>query len=321
MTIYFITGGFGFIGQHIVQALHEHDPEAELRVLGRTQRTTRLGVENLEQVRWIQGSLSKPDSYAHELAGVDAIIHVAALVSFRKSDAEKIMKANVVGTRALAQAAMDAGCRNFIFISSISAIGFNPDGITDETRLPDMEYKQQHDLYGYSKRTSEIELMELTDKMRVITLNPSVVLGPGSDRIADVFRMARYLPVLPMLSYINSFVDVRDVAQAVVLALTKGRNGERYIVTAHNVEMLEFTKMALEASGKNPLLVPVSGAGVRALDAILWIMDVLKLNPGIRRPSEMAVDKTLSWEKIKREMGWEPEFTLKQSIRDALENA
>lgn len=318
MTIYFITGGFGFIGQHIVQALHQHDPEAELRVLGRTHRTTLLGVENLEQVRWIQGSLSQPDSYASELAGVDSIIHVAALVSFRKSDAEKIMKANVVGTRVLAQAALDAGCKNFIFISSISAIGFNPDGITDENTMPDMAYKREHDMYGYSKRASELELMELTDKMRVIILNPSVVLGPGSERIEAVFRMARYLPILPMLSYINSFVDVRDVAQAVILALTKGRNGERYIVTAHNEEMLAFTKMILRASGKNPLLFPVSGPGVRALDAILWIMDVLKLNPGIRRPSEMAVDKALSWEKIRREMGWEPQYSLEQSIADSV---
>ena len=69
MTTYFITGGFGFLGQYIVKALHEHDPDAELRVLGRTQRTTLLGVENLECVRWIQGGLSKPETYAHELAG------------------------------------------------------------------------------------------------------------------------------------------------------------------------------------------------------------------------------------------------------------
>lgn len=318
MMIYFITGGFGFLGQYIVQALHAHDPDAELRVLGRTQRRTLLGVENLENVRWIQGDLSEPESFRAELEGVDEIIHNAALVSFRKSDADAIYQANVIGTRNLAQAALDMGCKNFIFISSISAIVFNPDGITDEHMLPDLEYKREHDMYGYSKRISEIELMKLTDKMRVIMLNPSVVLGPGSDRIEAVFRMARYLPVLPMLSYINSFVDVRDVAQAVVLALTKGRNGERYIVTAHNVDMLTFTRATLNAAGKNPILFPVSGPGVRALDAILWIMDLLRLNPGIRRPSEMAVDKALSWEKIQREMGWEPQYALEQSIADSV---
>ena len=317
MTIYFITGGFGFLGQYIVKAIHEHNPEAELRVLGRTRRRTLLGVEDLENVRWVQGDLTEPETFETELQDVDTVIHNAALVSFRRSDADAIFQSNVVGTRNLAQAALDAGCKNFIFISSISAIGFNQDGITDESHLPDMEYKREHDMYGYSKRTSEIELLELADKMRIITLNPSVVLGPGSDRIEAVYRMARYLPILPMLSYVNSFVDVRDVARAVVLALTEGRSGERYIVTAHNMDMKTFAREALKAAGKKPLLIPVSGAGVRLLDAVLWIMDLLKLNPGIRRPSEMVVDKVLSWEKIRREMGWEPQFTLEQSIADS----
>lgn len=318
MTIYFITGGFGFLGQYIVKAIHDHDLDAELRVLGRTRRATLLGVENLKQVRWIKGDLSEKETFESELQGVDVVIHNAALVSFRKSDADAIYQANVIGTRNLAQAALNAGCENFIFISSISAIGFNLTGETDESMLPDMKYKREHDMYGYSKRTSEIELIELNNKMRIITLNPSVVLGPGSDRISEVFRMVRYLPVLPMFSYINSFVDVRDVARAVVLALTEGRNGERYIITAHNKEMLEFTKMVIQASGNKSLLFPVSGLGILLLDALLWIMDVLKLNPGIRRPSEMAVDKALSWEKIRQEMGWEPMFTLEQSIIDSV---
>lgn len=318
MTTYFITGGFGFLGQHIVKALHEYDPEAELRVLGRTRRNTLLGVEKLEKVRWIPGDLSQPHSYHAELIGVDTIIHNAALVSFRRSDAEAIFKANVIGTRNLSQAAIEADCKNFIFISSISAVGFNPDGLTDESMLPDMEHKRTHDMYGFSKRTSEIELAELTDKMRIMILNPSVVLGPGSDRIEAVLKMVGWLPILPMLSYINSFVDVRDVARSVVLALTAGRSGERYIVTAYNVDMLEFVRVMMRAAGRKPLVFSVSGFGVRLLDAILWAMDMLHVNPGIRRPSEMATDKACSWQKIQEEMGWAPQFSLEQSIHDAV---
>jgi nucleoside-diphosphate-sugar epimerase len=121
-----------------------------------------------------------------------------------------------------------------------------------------------------------------------------------------------------MLSYVNSFVHVRDVARAVVLALTKGRSGERYIVTAYNVDMLDFAHMALKAAGKKRLLFPVTGPWVRTLDAFLWILDLLGLNPGIRRPSEMAVDKACSWEKIRNEMGWEPVYSLEQSIADSV---
>jgi dihydroflavonol-4-reductase len=319
MTTYFITGGFGFLGQYIVQAIHEYDPDAELRVLVRTRRKTLLDIKPMAHVHLIYGELLEPETYQAELQDVHTVIHNAALVSFRRSDAVAIFQSNVVGTHNLAEVAVEAGCKNFIFISSISAIGFNPGGMTDESMLPDLEYKSKHDMYGFTKRISELELVRLTDKMRVIILNPSVVLGPGSERIESVFHMARYLPVLPMPSYVNSFVDVRDVARAVVLALTEGRSGERYIVTAHNVDMHTFAKEVLKAAGKKPLLFPVvSGPWVRALDAILWFMDLLNLNPGIRRPSEMVVDKALSWEKIRREMGWEPQFTLEQSIIDSV---
>jgi len=318
MTIYFITGGFGFLGQYIVKAVHEHDPEAELRVLVRTKRKTLLGIESLERVHLVYAELEKPESYEDELQGVDVVIHNAALVSFRRSDADAIYQSNVVGTRNLAQAALAAGCKEFIFISSISAIGFNPNGLSDETTIPDMAYKRTHDMYGYSKRTSELELMDLADKMRIIMLNPSVVLGPGSDRIRAVYRMARYMPILPMMTYINSFVDVRDVAQAVILSLSKGRSGERYVVTAWNVNMLTFTRQTLQLTGRKNVVVPVSGGLVRLLDVALWMLDVLKLNPGIRRFSEMNVDKPFSNEKIKRELGWEPGISLEQSIADSV---
>ena len=311
MTTYFITGGFGFLGQHIVKAIHEHDPEAELRVLVRTKRKTLLGIESMECVRLIYGELLKPDTYAAELQSVDTVVHNAALVSFRRSDADAVFLSNVIGTRNLSQATLDAGCQNFIFISSISAIGSNPNGLSDESLLPDLEVKRRNDIYGYSKRISELELMELTDKMRIIILNPSVVLGPGSERIHAVYRMLKFAPILPMMTYVNSFVDVRDVARAVVLALNQGRSGERYVVTAWNMDMPTFARQALQLAGKKNLLVPVSGGFVRLMDAMLWILDVLNLNPGLRRFSEMDVDKPFSNKKIKHELGWEPRFEAK----------
>ena len=318
MTTYFITGGLGFLGQYIVKAIHEHDPQAELRVLVRTQRRTLLGIESLPGVRWVRGELTRPETYAAQLKGVDTVIHNAAMVSFRRSDAESIFRANVLGTRELAKAASEAGCPNFIFISSISAVGSRAPAASDETVYPDLETKRRTDMYGYSKLVSETELKELAGRLRVIILNPSVVLGPGSERIESVLRMARFLPVLPMISYVNSFVDVRDVAQAVVLALTKGRSGERYIVTAENMDMLAFIRLVTRTLGRKILTFQVAGAGVRLLDGLLWLLDLLRVNPGIRRLSEMSVDKPFSWEKIRREMGWQPAYSVEQSIADSL---
>jgi len=316
---YFITGGFGFLGQYIVKAIHEHDPEAELRVLVRTQRKTYLQLEKLDRIRWISGELNRPETFADQLKGVDSVIHNAALVSYRKLDADAIFQSNVIGTRNLMQAALEAGCRNFIFISSISAMEYRPPQITDETMLPaNMEQKRLNDMYGYSKVTSEMELKEVSEKMRVIILNPSVILGPGSQDVDRTARAIRLLPVLPMLQYINSFVDVRDVARAVVLALTQGCSGERYIVTGTNIKMVDFTQTVLRVMRKKAMIIPLSGAGVKLMDGLLEMLRALRLDPGLRRLADINIDKPCSSEKIRRELGWEPSFSLEQSIRSSV---
>jgi dihydroflavonol-4-reductase len=318
MTTYFITGGFGFLGQYIVRAIHDFDPQGELRVLTRTQRKTFLDLQKLERVKWVRGELTQPESFAEHLKGVDTVIHNAAMVSFIKADAQKVYDANVIGTHNLAQAAREAGCKNFIFISSISAVEFRPPQMTDETFLPDLEYKRKYDIYGYTKRLSEIELCEMKNDMRVIMLNPSVILGPGSERVESAINTIKKFPILPMMEYVNAFVDVRDVARAVTLALTKGQNGERYIVSAHNAGMIEFTRAIVKQLGKKTRVFPLSSFGLKLADGFVALLDVLNLNPGIRRPSQINIDKPCSHEKIKNEMGWEPGFTLDESIRDSV---
>ena len=318
MTTYFITGGFGFLGQYIVQAIHDFDPQAELRVLIRSQRKTFLSLEKLDRVQWVRGELTQPESFADHLKGVDTVIHNAAMVSFLKADAQKVFDSNVIGTRSLAQAAREAGCKNFIFISSISAIEFHPPQITDETMMPDLESKRKNDIYGYTKLMSEIELKEISGDMRVIILNPSVILGPGSDRVQAAISAIRKFPILPMMNYVNAFVDVRDVARAVTLALTKGHSGERYIVSSHNASMIEFTHAIVKNIGKTTRVFALSPFGLHLADTLVLLLDILRLNPGIRRPSQMNIDKPCSHEKIKSQMGWEPMYSLEQSIADSV---
>ena len=224
----------------------------------------------------------------------------------------------MIGTHNLAQAAREAGCKNFIFISSISAVDFRPPQITDETMIPDLEFKRKDDIYGYTKLLSENELKEMPGDMRVIILNPSVILGPGSERVETVIKAVRKMPFLPTMDYVNAFVDVRDVAHAVTLALTKGRSGERYIVSAHNARMVDFTREIIQHIKKDLRVVVLSPFGLSLMDGFISLLDFLHLNPGVRRPSQMNIDKPCSYEKIKREMGWEPTYSLEQSIVDSI---
>ncbi|MBN1148899.1 MAG: NAD-dependent epimerase/dehydratase family protein [Anaerolineales bacterium] len=318
MTRYFITGGFGFLGQYIVQAIHDHDPQGELRVLVRTPRRTYLPIRSLERVRLASGELSKPESYAAELQSVETVIHSAALISFKQSDRQALYQSNVLGTRLLAQTAAAQGCKNFILISSISAIGRRNGQLADETFLPDLEEKQAHDPYGYSKRMSEIEALHYAGQMRVVILNPSVIIGPGSTRIIRVARWLRRLPAAPMIATLNSFVDVRDAARAAALALGAGRSGERYIVTGENVDMLTFTHLALHALGSRARVFAAPDGLIPLGDGLVGLLDRLHLNPGVRKISELNVDKAYSTKKIRDEMGWVPNYALEQSLADTL---
>jgi len=318
MTTYFITGGFGFLGQHIVKAIHDHDPQGELRVFVRTPRQTQLQIEKLPRVRLIHGDLTQPDTFSSELIGVDTVIHNAALVSFKPEDADALYQSNVLGTRYLLDAAIGNGCKNFIYISSISAIGRRDGHLADETLIPDLEDKRQHDPYGYSKRLGEIEIQEQADQIRVVILNPSVIIGPGSRRIGAVLKYLKYIPILPMISTLNSFVDVRDVAQATVAVLSKGRSGERYLVTSYNVDMPTFTRTALHVMGMRCRVAVVPDGLIRVADGLIALLNQLHINPGIRSISAINVDKVYSTEKIQREMGWSPRYSLEESLADTL---
>ena len=111
--------------------------------------------------------------------------------------------------------------------------------------------------------------------------------------------------------------DVRDVARAVTLALTKGRSRERYIVSSHNTRMTEFTRAIVKQLGKTTRVFALSPFGLRLADTLVSLLDTLHLNSSIRRPSQMNIDKPCSHEKIKHEMGWEPIYSLDQSIADS----
>lgn len=316
--IYLVTGGCGFLGQYIVLAIHNHDPLAEIRVLDLKPRNTLLNIESIPEVEVISGDLRQPGSFFSALEGVDTVVHSAGLISFKQGDKDALRQSNIIGTENLLQAAIAHGCRNFLFISSISAIGQQPNQLSTETMFPEPESQQQADPYGFSKFCGELFLQASADSIRSIILNPSVILGPGSNRIAKAVHGLRWIPFCPMITTLNSFVDVRDVAAAVVLALEKGHSGERYIVTTENVGMLPFMKMFLTDMGKKAPVFPAPNILLNVFDFVVWLLDMLHINPGLKKSKGFHVNKAYSTKKITLEMGWQPKYSLEQSLHDTI---
>lgn len=315
---YLVTGGCGFLGQYIVQAIHNHDPLAEIRVLDLKPRRTLLNIESIPNVKLISGDLRQPGSFDTAVEGVDTIVHSAGLISFKQGDNDTLDQSNIVGMENLLQAALTYQCRNFLFISSISSIGQQPNQLSTEAMFPELEEKRLADPYGYSKLCGELLLQANTDGIRSIILNPSIILGPGSNLIAETIHRLRWIPFCPMIATLNSFVDVRDVAAAVVLALNKGHSGERYIVTTENVGMLSFMKMVMIFMDKQAPVFPIPKILLNVFDSVVWLSDILHINPGIKKSKGFHVNKAYSTQKIMLELGWRPKYSLEQSLRDTI---
>ena len=314
---YFVSGGCGFLGQHVVKALHDHDPAADLRVLDLKSRPTLLGIEALPRVSMFFGDLRKPASFIGAMENVETIIHCAGIISFKRGK-DPACDANITSMQTLLQAALAHRCRNFIFISSISAVGRRSGRLSDETMYPSNTEKKLADPYGYSKLVCEQALVAEKDAIRGIILNPSVILGPGSPVIQRVLAWLRWIPCCPMLTNLNSFVDVRDVAKAVVLALAKGTSGERYIVTAENIDNLRFMSKVLALMDKRAPVLPVPETACAAYDFLAQLLETVGLAKGLKRSADVVADKAYCTEKIRRELSWQPTFTLEQTIRHML---
>lgn len=198
MTTLAITGGTGFVGQHLLRMAVERGHD--VRALTRSPREAANGVT------WVPGALGDRDSLLRLAEGADAIVHVAARISGSRAEFEA---ANVAGTANMVDAARAGGVRRFLHISSLAA---------REPQLSD---------YGWSKERSEKVVAASTLDWTVI--RPPAVYGPGDRETLELFRMARRgFVALPPSGHF-SLIHVADLCRLILAAMDAEETwGETY---------------------------------------------------------------------------------------------
>jgi dihydroflavonol-4-reductase len=220
-------------------------------------------------VEWVAGDLLDQASVLAALRGVDAVVHLAALVSFHAGDAARSFQVNAEGTRRLAAAAREAGVRRFLHVSTVAAVGYSdrPE-VLDETAP--YNFGKLRIPYCDSKRAAELAVLaEVERGLDAVIVNPSSMFGPGDRRKAEgslldaAFR-GRILLCPP--GGIN-VADVRDVARGCLQALARGRRGERYILGGENLSGRQLLATVCGALGRRAPRWSLPPAAGRALAA------------------------------------------------------
>ena len=243
----FVTGGTGFIGANVVRSLL-HSGYTVRALVRPTSRLDNLDSLDLEIV---EGDLNEPQLY-HKMHNCQVLFHVAAHYSLWQADQEALYQNNVLGTRNVLAAAEQAGIERTVYTSSVAAIGVGEAGtVVDESYQSPVEKLVGH--YKKSKYLAEQEAKQAAEAGQdIVIVNPSSPIGafdikptPTGDIILRFLRQQ-------MPFYLDTglnFVDVRDVAKGHVLALEKGKKGDRYILGNQNLTLKALLDQLAQITG------------------------------------------------------------------------
>ncbi len=255
-----VTGSTGFIGGRLCRALIEAG--YAVRAFHRAGSSLQL-LEGLP-VEYFSGDLTQPESLAAAMNGVAAVFHTAALMG-STADVVTYQRITVQGTRAVFKAALDAGVQRVVHTSSVAALGI-PElpWLGGGAPLPIDESHTwncppQYWLYGYAKYRAELEAQRaVAQGLDVVLVNPAMVLGAGDINRRDRSLVAR-IPrqrIWIMIEGGMNVVHIADVVKGHLLALARGRRGERYILAGENLTFVELARKIMKVIGvSKPLLV------------------------------------------------------------------
>jgi len=243
-----LTGATGFVGGAVARALVNRG--IEVRVMARAG----ADLQNLKglTVERVEGDLLDQASLRRALTGCRQLYHIAAHYALWAKDPSIFYNVNVTGTKTLLEAARDVGTERIVYCSTIGAIGIPPEGGLGTEETP-VVFEQMAGHYKRSKYLAEQEVLKLAKAgLPVVIVNPSAPVGIGDVKPTPTGQVIVDFMKGRMPAYIETgmnIVDVDDVATGHLLAMEKGRIGERYILGSANLMLREVLEILSRLSG------------------------------------------------------------------------
>jgi dihydroflavonol-4-reductase len=234
----FVTGGTGFIGANLVRLLLQEGYSVKALVRPDSNLGNLKGLE----LEIVKGDLNDLNLW-QQMRGCQYLFHVAAHYSLWQKDREALYQNNVLGTRNVLAAAQKAGIERTVYTSSVAAIGAGKfDKVVDETYQSPVEELVGD--YKKSKFLAEQEAMLAASRgQEVVVVNPSSPIGPLDIKPTPTGDIILRFLRRQMPAYLDTglnFIDVRDVAWGHLLALEKGKSGDRYILGHQNLSLKQL---------------------------------------------------------------------------------
>lgn len=312
-----VTGASGHVGANLCPLLIQKGYDVNVLYF-RDDRAFR----NLN-VTIFKGDLTNPDSLDDFLKDVDVVINTAAYISVNLNDDNQVYATNVTGTKNLIGKCLEHGVKRLIHFSSIHAFDAFPlDQVLDE-QSPLVE----HSKFIYDRSKSEAEKIVRAancEKLETVVLNPTSIIGPGDYKPSLIGRTMinlykKKIPALVSGGY--DFVDVRDVAEAAVNAITMARPGEKYLLSGKWHSIRDFGDFFSEMSGvKRPRFIcPLWLASASVPIARPFLNEEIKVVFNHQTIEILACsNRNICSAKAQKELGFKSRH-VSESIKDAVQ--
>ncbi len=274
-----VTGANGHVGNNLCRELLGRGERVRAMIRPSADPAPLAGLD----VDLVRGDIMDAGSTAAAVQGCARVYHTAAGFLMWSRDPERdIIRPSVEGTRNVLEAAARAGVEKLVYTSSSGTIGHasSPDTIFDETRTN----SEPHTHYLRGKIAAEQEAFAIGRRtgLEMVSIHPGLILGPRfwkpSESVAQIVQFVNQgAPVYFDGGF--SLVDVEDVARGAVLAMEKGRSGEKYILAGENVTVKQMFDTMAELTG---LGAPAVKLPVPAMRVLATVMELVSKVSGSR---------------------------------------
>lgn len=273
-----VTGGSGLVGKELLSQLLDNG--YRVRAI-KHHSEIKVKSPNLEIV---EGDLLDVISLEEAMKGITFVFHCAAIVSYDPADRYRLLKYNIEGTANLVNACIDASIQKLVHVSSVAAIGrLEKDDheklVTEKTPWTE---KNSNSNYGKSKFLSEMEVWRgAGEGLNVVIVNPSLILGGDNwDNGSSAIFKSAYNEIPWYSDGVSGFVDVQDVAGAMILLIESDIRSERFILSSENLSFREIFSSIAKCFGKKPPNRRVN----KFLAEIVWRLEKVKAILSGKRP-------------------------------------
>lgn len=301
----FVTGGSGFIGQHLIQQLVAKG--YAVKALARSAQSAAIVSE--AGATAVSGDISNKESMRAGMAGSDVVFHLAAWYKMGATDWAVAEEMNVAGTRNVLRLAVELNIPKIVYTSTVAVFGDTQGVLADENYYSGGPFLTEYDRTKWLAHY-KVALPLIEKGAPIIIVMPGGVYGPGDTSVlADMMRLFyRGLPALPGPETTLTYAHVADVAAGHILAAENGRIGESYILAGPPLTLREAVDLWASVTGRPAPQLGIPAFLLRPSASLMTALGQwLPIPPAFSGEATATLGATYKAQSTKafRELGWQ----------------